>query len=169
MAAPAFVLLALLVMAAAALCFLQASMKSVHELNDVAFERYHQASDLVDATQNVHRLLLKTLSIAAIESDKARLRESVQASFAAEKAITDQLLKLEEQFQGEDRLAQIRPALKGYQNAAEDVLDVAKSDPASATLLAFAADRAADNLLSLLEQFKVDADLIRSESSHRTV
>ena len=91
MAAPAFVLLALLVMAAAALYFLQASTTSVHELNDVAFERYHQASDLVDATQNAHRLLLKTLSIAAIESDKARLRESVQASFAAEKAIADQL------------------------------------------------------------------------------
>jgi methyl-accepting chemotaxis protein len=169
MAAPAFVLLALLVMAAAALYFLQASTTSVHELNDVAFERYHQASDLVDATQNAHRLLLKTLSIAAIESDKARLRESVQASFAAEKAIADQLRKVEEQFQGEDRLAQIRPALRGYQNAAEDVLDVAKSDPASATLLAFAADRAADNLLSLLEQFKVDADHIRSESSNRTV
>ena len=57
MAAPAFVLLALLVMAVAALGFLQASTKSVHELNDVAFERYHQASDLVDATQNAHRLL----------------------------------------------------------------------------------------------------------------
>jgi methyl-accepting chemotaxis protein len=97
------------------------------------------------------------------------LRESVQASFAAEKAIADQLLKVEEQFQGEDRLAQIQPALRGYQNAAEDVLDVAKSDPASATLLAFAADRAADNLLSLLEQFKLDADHIRSESSNRTV
>ena len=169
MTAPAFVLLALLVMAAAALYFLQASTTSVQELNDVAFERYHQASDLVDATQNAHRLLLKTLSIAAIESDKTRLRESVQASFAAENAIADQLLKVEEQFQGEDRVAQIRPALKGYKNAADDVLDVVKSDPASATLLAFAADRAADNLLSILEKFKIDADHIRSESSNRTV
>ena len=169
MAAPAFVLLALLVMAAAALGFLQASMNSVHELNDVAFERYHQASDLVDATQNAHRSLLKTLSIAALESDKIRLRESVQASFAAENAIADQLLKVEEQFQGENRVAQIRPAFEGYRKAAKDVLDVAQSDPASATLLTFAADRAADSLLSLLEQFKVDADLIRSQSSSRTV
>jgi len=169
MAAPAFVLLALLVMAAAALGFLQASMNSVHELNDVAFERYHQASDLVDATQNAHRSLLKTLSIAAMESDKIRLRESVQASFAAENAIADQLLKVEEQFQGENRVAQIRPAFEGYRKAAKDVLDVAQSDPASATLLTFAADRAADSLLSLLEQFKVDADLIRSQSSSRTV
>jgi methyl-accepting chemotaxis protein len=169
MAAPAFVLLALLVMAAAALGFLQASMNSVHQLNDVAFERYHQASDLVDATQNAHRSLLKTLSIAAMESDKIRLRESVQASFAAENAIADQLLKVEEQFQGENRVAQIRPAFEGYRKAAKDVLDVAQSDPASATLLTFAADRAADSLLSLLEQFKVDADLIRSQSSSRTV
>jgi methyl-accepting chemotaxis protein len=169
MVAPALVLLALLVMAAAALGFLQASAKSVHELNDVAFERYHQASDLVDATQNAHRLLLKTLSIAAMESDKIRLTESVQASFAAENAIADQLLKVEEQFQGEDRVAQIRPAFEDYQKAAKDVLDVAQSDPASATLLTFAADRAADNLLSLLERFKVDADLIRSQSSSRTV
>ena len=169
MAAPAFVLLALLVMAVAALGFLQASTNSVHELNDVAFERYHQASDLVDATQNAHRLLLKTLSIAAMESDKIRLRESVLVSFAAENAIADQLLKVEQQFQGEDRVAQIRPAFESYRKAAKDVLDVAKSDPASATLLTFAADRAADNLLSLLEHFKVDADLIRSQSSGRTV
>jgi methyl-accepting chemotaxis protein len=169
MAAPAFVLLALLVMAAAALCFLQASAASIHELNDVAFERYHQASDLVDATQNAHRLLLKTLSIAAVESDKARLRESVQAAFAGQNAAADQLRKVEEQFQGEGRVAQIRPAFESYRKAAKDVLDVAKSDPASASLLTFAADRAADNLLSLLEQFKVDADLIRSQSSSRTV
>jgi methyl-accepting chemotaxis protein len=162
-------MLALLVMAAAAIYFLQASANSVHELNDIAFERYHQASDLVDATQNAHRLLLKTLSIAAMESDRIRLSESVQASFAAEDAIADQLLKVEEQFQGEDRVAQIRPAFEGYRKAAKDVLDVAQSDPASATLLTFAADRAADNLLSLLEQFKVDADLIRSQSSGRTI
>ena len=169
MAAPAFVLLALLVMAAAALWLLQASTKSVHELNNVAFERYHQASDLVDATQSAHRLLLKTLSIAAIESDQARLRESIQASFAAENTVADQLLKVEEQFQGEDRVVQIRPAFESYRKAAKEVLDAARSDPASATLLTFAADRAADNLLSLLERFKVDANLIRSESSNRTV
>src|SRR5580692_11616459 len=123
MAAPAFVLLALLVMAAAALCFLQASTASIQELNDVAFERYHQASDLVDATQNAHRLLLKTLSIAAMESDKIRLRESVRVSFAAENAIADRLLKVEKQFQCEDRVAQIRPVFESYRKAAKDVLD----------------------------------------------
>jgi len=169
MAAPALVLLALLVMAGAALGFLQASAKSVHQLNDVAFERYHQASELVDATQNAHRLLLKTLSIVATESDKVLLKESIQASFAAENVIADQLLRAEAQFQGEDNVAKIRPAFENYRNAAKDVLDVVQSDPASATLLTFAADRAADNLLSLLEQFKVDADLIRSQSSNRTV
>ena len=169
MIAPAFVLLALLVMAAAALGFLQASTKSVHELNDVAFERYRQASELTDATENAHRLLLKTLSIAATESDKIRLSDSIQASYAAENTIANQLLNVEEQFRGEDRIAQIRPAFEGYRRAAKDVLDVVKSDPASATLLTFAADRAADDLLALLEQFKVNADLIRSQSSSRTV
>ena len=104
-----------------------------------------------------------------MESDKIRLRESVQVSFAAENAIADQLLNVEKQFPGEDRIAQIRPAFEGYRKAAKDVLDVAKSDPASAALLTFAADRAADNLLSLLEHFKVDADLIRAQSSGRTV
>jgi hypothetical protein len=114
MTAPALVLVALLIMAAAALVFLQASTKSLHELNDVAFERYHQASDLVDATQNAHRSLLKTLSIAAMESDKNRLTESVHASIAAENAIAGQLLKVEAQFQGEDGVARIRPAFEGY-------------------------------------------------------
>ena len=169
MAAPALVLLALIVMAIAALGFLQASMNSVHELNDVAFERYRLAADLVDATQNAHRLLLKTLSIAANESDQARLKESVQASFAGDDAIADQLRKVERQFQGEDRVTQIRPVFETYRKAAHDVLDVAQSDPASATLLTFAADRGADDLLSLLKHFKTDADLLRKQSSGRTV
>jgi hypothetical protein len=148
MAAPALVLLALLVMAVAALGFLQASMKSVHELNDVAFERYRLASDLVDATLSAHRLLLKTLSIAANETDQVRLNESVRATFAATDEIADQLLEVEAQFQGEDRINQIRPAFELYRKAAKDVLDVTQSDPASGTLLTFAADRRADILLS---------------------
>jgi methyl-accepting chemotaxis protein len=169
MAAPAFMLLALLVMAIAALGFLQASMRSVHELNDVAFERYRMASDLVDATQNAHRLLLKTLSIAANEADHVRLTQSIQASFAAEKAIADQLVKVEQQFQDEDSVTKIRPIFDAYRKAAKDVLDVAQSDAASATLLTFAADHGADNLLALLERFKTDADLLRKQSSTRTV
>jgi methyl-accepting chemotaxis protein len=169
MAAPAAVFLALLVMTIAALAFLQASMKSVHELNDIAFERYRLASNLVDATQNAQRLLLKTLSIAANEADRLRLKQSVQSSFAADDTIADHLLKVEGQFQGEDRTAQIRPVFEAYRKAAKDVLDVAQSDPASATLLAFAAELGADNLLSLLEQFKADADLLRTQSSGHTV
>ena len=167
--APAIVLLALLAMAIAAVAFLQASSKSFHELNDIAFERYRLTSDLVDATQSAHRLLLKTLSIAANETDQTRLKASVQASFAADGAIADQLLKLEGQFfQGDGLLAQIRPLFETYRSAAKDVLDVAQSDPASATLLTFAADRGADNLLSGLENFKASANQFRTESATRT-
>jgi diguanylate cyclase (GGDEF)-like protein len=168
MAGPAFVLLALLVMAAAALVFLQASAKSVGELNDVAFERYRLASNIVEATQNAHRLLLKALAVASNEADQHRLKESIQVSFAAGDAIADQLSKLENQFQGESLVTQIRPLFDEYQNAAKDVLEVAQSDPASATLLTFAADRGADRLLSLLENLKADADSLRRQSSIRT-
>jgi methyl-accepting chemotaxis protein len=169
-AAPAIVLLALLAMAVAAVAFLQASGKSIHELNDIAFERYRLASDLVDATQNAHRLLLKTLSIAANETDQTRLKASVQDSFAADDAIAEQLLKLEGQFsQGDGLVVQIGPLFETYRSAAKDVLDVAQSDPASATLLTFAADRGADNLLSALEKFKTSANLLRTQSSTRTV
>jgi methyl-accepting chemotaxis protein len=168
-AAPAIVLLALLAMVIAAVAFLQASSKSFHELNDIAFKRYRLASDLIDATQNAHRMLLKTLSIAANEADQARLKASVQATFAADDAIAEQSLKLERLFpQGEGLVAQIRPLFDTYRSAAKDVLDVAQSDPASATLLTFAADRGADNLLSALENFKVSANVFRTESATRT-
>jgi methyl-accepting chemotaxis protein len=168
-AAPAIVLLALLVMAVAAVAFLQASSKSFHELNDIAFKRYRLASDLIDATQNAHRMLLKTLSIAANEVDQGRLKSGVQTTFAAHDAIAVQLLKLEELFpQGEGIVVQVRPLFDTYRSAAKDVLDVAQSDPASATLLTFAADRGADNLLSALENFKASADLFRTESATRT-
>jgi len=168
MAGPTLVLLALLVMAVAALGFLQTSVNSFDELNDVAFERYRLASDLVDATQIAHRQLLKTLSIAANEADQARLRASIDASFAAYDAIADELATVQGKFQDENRLTQIGPAFATYRKAAKDVLEVAQSDPTSAALLSFAADRGADNLLSLLEHFKADADQLRKQSSSRT-
>jgi len=167
--APAFVLLALLVTTIAALVFLQASTKSVRELNDIAFQRYQLASDLVEATEKAHALFLKTLLIAASEADEVRLNSSIQTSFAADDTIAVRLLTLEAEFRGEDRVAPIRSSFEVYQRASKDVLDVAKSDPASATLLTFAANRAADNFLSLLEKFKADADLLRTQSSSRTV
>jgi len=167
--APAIGLLALLAMATAAIIFLQASSKSFHELNDIAFRRYRVASDLIDATQNAHRMLLKTLSIAANEADQTRLKASVQTTFDADSTIAEQLLKLEKQFpQGEGFVVQIRQLFETYRSAAKDVLDVAQSDPASATLLTFAADRGADNLLSALENFKASANLFRTESATRT-
>jgi diguanylate cyclase (GGDEF)-like protein/PAS domain S-box-containing protein len=168
-AAPVSALLALLVMAVAGFIFLQASTKSVHELNEVAFERYRLASELLEATETAHRLLLKTLSVAANEMDQIRLNESVQASFAAGDRIADRLRQLEGQFQHDNLLVRIRPAFEAYRSAAKDVLDVAQSDPASAELLTFAADRGADNLSLLLGQFKSDADLLRTQSAARTL
>src|ERR1700722_18666568 len=156
-------------MAIAAVAFLQASSKSFHELNDIAFNRYRLASDLIDATQNAHRMLLKTLSIAANEADQDRIKASVRASFAADDEIAGQLLKLERLFpQGEGLVVQIRPLFDSYRGAAKDVLDAAQSDPASATLLTFAADRGADNLLSGLENFKASANQFRTESATHT-
>jgi methyl-accepting chemotaxis protein len=168
-AAPASALLAMLVMAVAGFVFLQANVKRVHELNEVAFERYRLAGEVIAATQTAHRLLLKALSVAANETDRLRLSESIQTSFAADEKISDWLRQLEGKFPSESLAVQIRPAFETYRSAAKDVLDVAQSDPASATLLTFSADRGADNLLLLMEHFKADADLLREQSSNRAV
>jgi hypothetical protein len=125
-------------MAVAGFIFLQANIKRVHELNEVAFERYRFAGEIIAATQTAHRLLLKALSVAANETDQRRLSESIQVSFAADEKISNWLQQLEEKFPSENLSVQIRPAFETYRSAAKDVLDVAQSDPASATLLTFA-------------------------------
>ena len=168
-AASASVMLVLLAMVVAGSIFVQSSTKKIHEINETAFARYRFAGELIEATQNAHRLLLKVLSIAANEADQVRLMESVQASFAAVDKIDEGLRELEGQFRGESLVAQIRPSFEAYRKASRDVLDVAQSDAASAALLTFAADRSADNLLALLERFKTDADLLRTQNSARTV
>ena len=73
-----------------------------------------------------------------------------------------------ELFQGDGLATKIGPLFETYRSAAKDVLDVAQSDPASATLLTFAADSSADKLLTALENFKAGADLFRAQSSART-
>ena len=168
-AASASVMLVLLALVVAGSFFIQASTKRIHELNEAAFERYRLAGELIESTQSAHLLLLKVLSVAANESDQVRLAKSIEASFAANDKIAERLQQLEGQFEGESLVAQIRPAFETYRRASKDVLDVARSDAASAALLTFAADRSADNLLLPLERFKAGADLLRAQNSSRTI
>jgi diguanylate cyclase (GGDEF)-like protein len=169
LAAPAFLLLALLAMAILALVFLSASNQRLKQLQDVAFERYRQASDLVDATNQAHVQLLRTLAIAAAEADQSRLKESARQSLDAYHAIARRLSTLEEQFRGEGRVSEIRPVFEVYRNAAKDVIEVAQTDAASAELLSTAADRSAGRLLAQLEQFKAEAQDLQAESSTRAL
>jgi hypothetical protein len=168
-AASASVLVVLLAIVAVSFVFLQVTSNRIHERNELAFERYQLAGDIIVATQTAHRLLLKALSVAASEVNKPRLTESIRAAFAAGDGIADRLRQLEGRFASESVAVQIGPAFAAYRSAAKDVLEVAQSDAASATLLTFAADRAADNLLSLLERFRADAALLRTQNSARTV
>jgi methyl-accepting chemotaxis protein len=167
--ASASVLLVLLAIVAVGYVSLQIITNRIHERNELAFERYQLAGDIIVATQTAHRLLLKALSVAASEVNKPRLKESIRAALAAGDGIDDRLRQLEGRFASESVAGQIRPALETYRSAAKDVLEVAQNDAASATLLTFAADRAADNLLLLLERFKADAVLLRTQNSARTV
>jgi methyl-accepting chemotaxis protein len=168
-AAPAFVTLALLLMAAAALIFAQTILNNVRDLNEIAFERYRLASDLMDATQTAHRVLLKSLSIAANDMTKAHISASIEAAQVANDAVFNRLQALSEQFGAEPIVQQLPSLYDHYKHAANDVLDTAQSDPASAALLTFAADRAADALRSRAEEFKASADALRAQSWSRTI
>src|SRR5580692_797469 len=111
------VMLGLLAMVVAGSIFVQNGTKRIHELNEAAFARYRFAGELIEATQNAHRLLLKVLSVAANEADQARLKESVQAAYAAGDKIDEELRQLEGQFRGENLVVQIRPSFEAYRKA----------------------------------------------------
>jgi methyl-accepting chemotaxis protein len=164
--APGFVLCALIGMAIAAIFILGASKERIRDLSEGAFERYRLAAEASEATASAHTMLMRTLSVAANESDKKRTEASVERVTTALDTTQGALNSLEHHI-GADHSAmqQIISAFKLYREATKQVLDVVVDDPATATFIMSDAEADFSKLVTQLRALKSSADAARSDTS----
>jgi len=167
---PVFVFCALIATATVAGLSLQAGRDGVRDLSDRVFERFQLAASAKEATEGLHIGLLRTLSIAANESDKAKLERSVQAVTQAEQKVRASLASLQRQVGANDpTIEKLSKEFDAYEAAAKEVLESVIIDSATATMLMGGAERAYDKLAALLDTFRTEADQLRISTSRETV
>jgi methyl-accepting chemotaxis protein len=164
--APGFVVCTLIGMALFAIAILGANKERTRDLSEGAFERYRLAAEANEATANAHTMLIRTLSVAANESDKKRIEAKIKTVTAASSSTLSALQGLERHVGTDDpAMRQIVAAFKLYSEAAKQVLDVVADDPATGTMLMADAEASFDKLGTQLSALKRSADAARVETS----
>jgi methyl-accepting chemotaxis protein len=164
--APGFVVCTLIGMALFAIAILGASKERIRDLSEGAFERFRLAAEANEATASAHAMLIRTLSVAANESDRKRIEANIKTVTAASAATLGVLQGLERHVGTDDpAVRQIMAAFKLYGEAAKQVLDVVADDAATATMLMADAEASFDKLGTQLRALKASADAARAETS----
>jgi len=167
---PVFVFCALIATATVAVLSLQAGRDGVRDLSDRVFERYQLAASAKEATEGLHIGLLRTLSIAANESDTAKLQRSIKAVGVEEQKVRNGLAELQRHVGADDQtVAKLIKEFGAYEAAAKEVLDSVATDSATATMMMVGAEAEYDKLAVLLDTFRTDADQLRVSTSRDTV
>jgi methyl-accepting chemotaxis protein len=134
--APAVILTVLIALSLVSLRMLGSSEARLHAITEQAFPTYERASETKDAVNVVQTALQHTLSVAANESDAARMRAVSAPVRQAIETASAALARLLQPLGGADSLASpLKTSFASYRAAASEVLDTAESDAATATML----------------------------------
>jgi PAS domain S-box-containing protein len=165
--APGVVLCVFLVLAGLSYHHLRDSQQRLRDLSEGAFQTFRLVSNADDLTDTFHTQLLRTLSIAATESDQARVAPKVAAAREAKKEMLAAFEVLRRHTGARlPAFAKLGSDVKVYSAAADIVLGIVGSDPASASIFMADADRSFDQLSSRLDELREQADqLNRSETA----
>ncbi|HXP75353.1 MAG TPA: ATP-binding protein [Stellaceae bacterium] len=146
-------------------------LDSQHRLRDLSegtLQTFRLVFNADDLTDTFHTELLRTLSIAATESDRGRVAPKVATARQAKErmlAAFDDLAQHPDA--GLSAFAKIRRDLDVYSAAADIVLGVVETDPASASIFMAATEHSYDRLAARLDELRQEADqLHRSELGH---
>jgi nitrogen fixation/metabolism regulation signal transduction histidine kinase len=157
--APGVILLVLVLLSAVSLRLLDTAEARLEAISQRAFPTYQRAAETKDAVDAIQTALQHTLSVAANESDAARVQAvaaPVRQAIAGAGAALD---RLRQQIgDGDATVAAVGKSFAAYQAAASDVLEAAASDPATATMLMADVDQQFASLSAQLNGFKNRAD-----------
>ena len=164
--APGVVLCTLIGMALVAIVILGASKDRIRDLSEGAFERYRLAAEANEATAGAHTMLMRTLSVAANESDKKRIEVNLKTFTAALDVTQSALDGLKHHVGANDpAMQQIMASFKLYREATKQVLDVVVDDAATATMLMADAEAGFSSLVTQLRALKSSADAAQATTS----
>jgi methyl-accepting chemotaxis protein len=157
--APGLILLALVAVSLISLHMLNSGQTRLRAISDQAFPTYQRAAETKDAVNAIEVGLQHTLSVAANESDPARIRavsEPVRAAMTRGAAAVDKLLT---QIDAASQTGGVAgKSFKAYQAAVSDVLDAAATDAATASMMMADADDQFTKLSAELDGYKSRAD-----------
>ena len=164
--APGVVLCTLIGMALVAIVILGASKDRIRDLSEGAFERYRLAAEANEATAGAHTMLMRTLSVAANESDKKRIEVNLKTFTAALDVTQSALDGLKHHVGANDpAMQQIMASFKLYRESTKQVLDVVADDAATATMLMADAEAGFSSLVTQLRALKSSADAAQATTS----
>ena len=152
--APCVILVALLGMVLTALGMLSADKTRLHDISAGALPAYQRAAEAKDAVNATQTALQHMLSVAANESDPARIGQAAVPIRRASAAATEAFGRLSNAGAGGDVIATLRKGLAAYQAAAADVIDAAATDPASATMLMSGVEDSFTTLSASLDRYR---------------
>jgi HAMP domain-containing protein len=157
--APSLILVVLLLLSFVSLRMLDAGKDRLDAISLRAFPTYQRAAETKDAVNAIQTALQHTLSVAANESDAARIRRVAIPVRAAITRAANAIDRLQQQIGPADgSVAASRKSFDAYQAAVTEVLNVVETDSATASMLMTDADDQFTKLSGELDGYKNRAD-----------
>jgi methyl-accepting chemotaxis protein len=164
--APCVILVALLGMVLIALGMLSADKTRLHDISAGALPAYQRAAEAKDAVNATQTALQHMLSVAANESDPARIGQAAVPVRRASAAATEAFGRLSAFGAGGDVVATLRKGLVTYQAASADVIDAAATDPASASMLMSGVEDSFNTLSASLDRYRGQVEAAGQRLAH---
>jgi HAMP domain-containing protein len=160
-AAPGLILIALVLLSVVSLAMLGAGKARLDVISGRAFPTYQRATETKDTVDAIQTALQHTLSVAANESDVARIRSvavSVRDAIAWARTAID---RLGQQIgPGTGSMIASHRLFEAYRAAATEVLSTVEADSATATMLMTDVDEQFAQLSADLDGYRSRADAV---------
>jgi methyl-accepting chemotaxis protein len=168
--APGLILCVLLLLSLVSLRMLNTNEAYLHAISERAFPTYQRAAEMKDAVNAIQTALQHTLSVAANESDAARIQNVMLPVHQAITGAAASLDRLQQQIQQQHEALELpRKSFEAYRAAANEVLQTAASDAATATMLMAEADTQFAKLSGELDGYKSRADAASQNMSREAI
>ena len=168
--APALILCIFLALAWLSYNNLIDSQNRVRDLDEGAFETFRLVSGADDRVDTFHTELLRTLSLAATESDGTHVASKVASARQAKQRMLADLDGLARRVGTETpAFSKLRTELEVYLAAADIVLGTVETDPASASIFMAAAEHRYDQLAARLDELREETEHVQRLETARAI
>ncbi len=168
--APGFILCVLLVLSVVSLRMLGASEQRLRAVTEDAFVTYRLAADAKDATNAVQTAMQHTLAVAANETDAGHIKQLADTTKGTADRVSSILAALEQHVgTKDDAVVRLRKSFGIYQAGVADLLNVAVTDSATASMLLTDVEEEYGKVSANLDGYKHQADTESQQTARQAV